>query len=91
MVTLVFRDHSKRGIPVSRALVDDDEQQPAGAAWRHIEDMARRHLVLIDNGIAILNPLFENEILAALPTRDAGDINWALLTKLPAAAWRKLA
>lgn len=54
VVVAILKDHAAGGIPVTRALVDDDEQHPDGAAWAHIEDMARRGLVVIENNTARL-------------------------------------
>lgn len=37
---------------VSKALVEDDMQLPAGGVWNHILDMAERGLVSIENDVA---------------------------------------
>lgn len=39
---------------INRLLADDDIQEPAGGVWKHIEDMASRRLVVIENDTARL-------------------------------------
>lgn len=50
-VLAVIHHHQKWDVQLTKALIDDDLQSPEGGVWAHIEDMEKRGLVKITNGV----------------------------------------
>lgn len=53
-VARVVRYHQESNVPLTLALINDDQQEPPGGVQRHVEDMAARGLLVIESDVVRL-------------------------------------